>query len=147
MTDFESKVWTDPQTGEALTRNWHNFKNGKIPWSELDDEELGRGQVRDKNGGFSGKPPSLLPREMVGDIRRRLMERYNDRIAEQLLSLQSVFLDIAQDDTASPADRMKAAAYMQERLIGKIPDRVEIQAEVKPWEGMVSGILEEQPEA
>jgi hypothetical protein len=144
---FDAKVWTDPQTGATHVRNWNNFRNGNIPWSELDDQELSRAQVRDKNGGFSGKPPSLVPREMIGDIRRRLLERYNQRIAEQLLDLQGVFLDIARDDTASPADRMKAAAYMQERLIGKIPDKVEIQAEVKPWEGMVAGILEEQPDA
>ncbi len=142
MSDLDEKVYVSP-TGERIPRVWGNFKNGKIPFTELDDEELGRAQLRDKNGGFSGMPPRMIPRDMLGDVKRRLLERYNENIQQRLIELQRVFLDIAQDDTASPADRMKAATYMTERLIGKVPEKIEIQAEIKPWEGMVSGILEE----
>lgn len=130
-------------TGESIPRTWPNVKSGKIPWTELDNDELSRGQLRDKNGTFSGRPPSLVPREMVGEVRRRLVDVYNDRIQQRLLDAQAVFLDIMTDDTVNPADRLRAAAYVTERLIGKVPDKVEITAEVKPWEGMVSGVLEE----
>lgn len=140
--EYRDKVYVSPD-GVAIPRIWHNVKNGKIPWTELDAEELSRGQLRDKNGTFSGKPPQMVPRDMVGEVRRHLVEEYNDRIQKRLLDAQSVFLDIMMDDTLNPADRLRAAAYVTERLIGKVPDKVEITAEVKPWEGMVAGILEE----
>lgn len=140
--DTEGPVF-EAEDGTQIPRTWANFKAGKIPWSELDDEELGRAQLRNKNGVFQGGMPSMVPRELMGDVKRRLLERYNENIQARLLELQSVFLNIAADDTASAADRMKAATYMTERIIGKIPDKVEVTAEVKPWEGMVGGILEE----
>jgi hypothetical protein len=146
QSSVEDRSYISP-TGDVIPRTWPNVKSGKIPWTELDNDELSRGQLRDKNGTFSGRPPNLVPREMVGEIRRRLMEVYQDRIAEKLLVLQDVFLDIATDETLSPADRLRAAQYMTERLAGKVPDKVEITAEVKPWEGMVAGVLEDSDDA
>lgn len=125
---------------------WANIKKGIVPWTELDDDELGRGKLRDKNGQWRGGQGSLLPRDMVPEITRRLKERFDDRLRAELKNAQGVFLDIMNDDSADPKDRLKAAQYMMERLIGKVPDKVEVIAEVKPWEGLIEGILTDVPD-
>lgn len=134
-----------PSDGPPIPRTWGNVQRGLIPWEDLDDEELGRGKLRDKNGGWSGRGPNSLPREMVAEVTRRLKDRYDANIRRHLTALQKVHFDIAMDPNAPPADRLRASAYMQERLIGKVPDKVEVVAEVKPWEGLVEGVLQDLP--
>lgn len=134
------------EDGVEIPVTWANIKNGSVPWSELDDEELGKGKLRDKNGQWRGGTGSLLPRTMVPEITRRLKDRYDDRLREHLKNAQGVFLDIMNDTAADPKDRLKAAQYMMERLIGKVPDKVEVVAEIKPWEGLIEGILTDVPE-
>lgn len=142
--DAQERDWSVylPSDGSpAIPRTWGNVQKGLIPWEDLDDEELGKGKLRDKNGGWTGRGPNLLPRTMIPEITRRLKDRYDAKLRENLSAAQQVFFDVMMDSTASPADRLRAAAYMQERLIGKVPDKVEVVAEVKPWEGMVEGVL------
>lgn len=147
--DDQARDWSVyvPSEGPAIPRTWTNVKRGLIPWDDLDDEELGRGKLRDKNGGWMGRGPDSLPREMVAEVTRRLKERYDAKLREQLLNAQGVFLEIMMSPAASEADRLRAAAYVQERLIGKVPDKVEVVAEVKPWEGLVEGVLTDVPAA
>lgn len=130
--------------GELITRNWANVEAGLIPWSDITDDELSRGKLYDKNGQFrGGGNSSVIPRKMVAALTRRLKERYDDKLREVLLEMQQVHIDVALDAGAPPGDRLRAAAYVQERLIGKVPDKVEVVAEVKPWEGLIDGILTE----
>lgn len=133
-------------TGEHVPRVWESFKNGKIPWTELDDAEVSKGRLKDGNGQFRGSAERNVPRSMIPEITRRLKDRYDDNLREVLLQMQQVYIDVALDDTASPADRLRASAYVQERIIGKVPDKVEVIAEVKPWEGLIDGILTDVPD-
>lgn len=141
--DQEARDWSVylPPEGDPIPRTWDNVKRGRIPWEDLDDEELGRGKLRDKNGGWVGRGPNVLPRAMVPEITRRLKERYDDRLRATLKDAQQVFIDIMLDSSQDPKDRLKASQYLQERLIGKVPDKVEVIAEVKPWEGLIEGVL------
>lgn len=127
--------------GVAVKRIWQNFANGKIPLDELDNEELARMQVRDKRGTFIGMPPRIVPRELAQAHARELVMRNDKLIREMVLKATQVFDDVMQDDEADNRDKMAAARYVLERFLGKIPDKVEVTAEIKPWQGLVEGIL------
>jgi hypothetical protein len=132
--------------GSEIPFTWVNLKTGQIPWEALDDEELSKGRIRDKNGGFTGRGPDNIPRDMVAAQSRRLKERYDTIIRERLVDMVQAHMDIAMDENGDPKDRMKAMQYLQERVLGKVADKVELVAEVKPWQGLVEGVLTEAPD-
>ena len=140
MADEDYAVWVNPETGETLRRGWANFANGKIPWSELDDEELARLQVRGRNGQFSGPRPRVIPRELIQMHTRELFARNEKLMKDVILKATSVFTDVIDSTTASDADKMRAAQYLHDRILGKTPDKVELKAELKPWETLASEI-------
>lgn len=135
-----SKTWVNPETGEEVPRTWASFQSGKIPWSDLDDEELTRLQLRDVNGEFRGGKPRVIPRELAQLHARELIARNDKLMKEVILKATSVFTDVIDSTTASDADKMKAAQYLHDRILGKTPDKVEVKAELKPWEGVVEEI-------
>jgi hypothetical protein len=139
-------MWEDPETGERVPRVWKSFVDGRIPFSEMDDEELARLQVRNRNGDFGGTRPKMMPTALVQAHEQELMRRNTTLLKEVLLKATQVHIDVMNDENADPALRMRAAQYMQERLMGKTPDKMEIKAELKPWEGLISGILKSEDE-
>lgn len=127
-------------SGEVIVRSWDNVNKGLIPVEELDDEELAREKLRDKNGKFSGRAHEIVPRAIRKRIQTELFRRLQLTIQEQSFDYIANLQDIASDTSASPTERMKASTYLLERVIGKVPEKVEVTAEVKPWEGIVTGI-------
>jgi hypothetical protein len=97
-------------------------------------------QLRDKNGQWGGRKPRVVPRELAQAHARELLNRNDKLMREVILKATAVFTDIIDDDQASDADRMKAAQYLHDRILGKTPDRVELRAELKPWENVVDEI-------
>ena len=136
-------------SGEQIVRSWENVNAGLIPIEELDDEELHREKLRDKDGMFRGRGHEIVPRTLRRKIQAEIQARYVLKYQASLPDAQQVLIDIMNDDTQSAADRLRASVYLQERLVGKVPDKVEISAEIKPWEGLVGDIvhdIEEEPD-
>lgn len=124
-----------------IERTWENFLSGAIPITELDDDELSKLRLRNREGNLASSGPRSLPRSFVQSHARELVSRNETKMKEHVLKATQVYIDIIESDTASPADKMKAAEYLQNRVLGKVPDRVQLTAEVKPWQGLVTGIL------
>lgn len=142
LIDSEGTHWgkcvgTD---GSIVDRTWRNLESGLIPIEELDDEELSKGKMRDSSGGWRAMP-TAISRKTKTAVVRQLFARYEEKMRLALLNAQTAYVDIAMSDETGPADRLRALQYIQERVVGKIPDKVEISAEIKPWEGLVEGIL------
>lgn len=136
-------VWVNPDTGEQVPRTWRAFQSGAIPWSDLDEEELTRLQLRDGNGQFRGGKPRVIPRELAQLHARELLARNDKVMKEFILKATTVFTDIIESPTATDADKMKAAQYLHDRILGKTPDKVEVKAELKPWELVAGEIVVE----
>ena len=98
---------------------------------DLDIEELAKGKLKDKNGRFTGRPPKLLPRQIIDAMRKEHYKRVNAVLEESLSDMVKTMRAIALDPTADDAVRLKAAIYVYERFMGKIPDRVDINTESK----------------
>lgn len=121
---------------ESMPRAYR-FERGKLPVEELDDEELARGQVRREDGtwtNFKQVPISVHDR-MV----RELFDRADTKLKANLVSAVDAMTDIAKGTAYEPADRIKAASWIYERVRGKVPTEVVVSQD-RPWEMVMSHI-------
>jgi hypothetical protein len=126
------KPRTRIRVGRRFTELDAKIRSGEITMREfvamLEPDELVRGRLKDKNGNFSGAPPKWVPSEFHAECVRELLRRGQVMYRENFLDAIKVFTDIAKDVTVDPAQRLKAAQYVWERVEGKVPDRVEVAA-------------------
>lgn len=128
------------QTKQRVSGRMAQLLAGELSVEDLDEEELARGQFRDEHGQFRGRPNKLIPRELQQEMIRRLLQ-HGDEIWRQGYNIAiRVHLEICSDPNNSPADRLKAAQYLIERVAGKTPDRIHIAAE-DPVESLFRQIL------
>lgn len=114
---------------------------GEIKIEELDDEELARGQLRNAAGNFSGRPPAMIPTELVQAMRREWLSRAENKLREALMSKGiGTLVELAGSDRIDPAVRLRAANALIERVMGKVPDKIQLAAE-DPVEALFKQIL------
>jgi hypothetical protein len=121
---------------------------GRLSVDDLTEEELLTGILNDKNGERSGRPSNLVPREMHQAVVRRVTEIADGKFRSAVLEAVDNIIAIG---TADPemepfGVRMdpqvfKAAQYIVERVMGKIPDQVQMTAEVKPWQASLGKVV------
>lgn len=116
-----------------------------ISVDDLDIEELARGQLKDKNGRFTGRPPRLLPREIVDAMRNEHYKRVNGILESSLPDQVKTMIEISGNKKADPGVRLKAAIYVYERFMGKTPEKINITAETRVQD-IVDDILYEVEE-
>lgn len=126
-----------PERVEKLDRV-QKFMQGFLPVEELDDDELSGGFVR-TSAGLPIKTKSLGVK-FEQAISKELHRRLNDYLKSKAPRMLEVMYEIADSDMVEPADRIKAAQWIAERVIGKTPDvLVNVNAE-KPYEGILDNI-------
>lgn len=106
---------------------------GQEDLSEWSDEELKRGQRRDKNGRWQGRPPSVVPKPLHDELVRRTLKRANDVMRDSIDDAVKVLTNIVNDESVEPKDRLRAINMVLERVMGKTPDKVEVSGEA-PWQ-------------
>lgn len=107
--------------------------------SDWDDEELRRGQKRDKRGKWSGRPPRLIPKALHDELVRRTLDAAAEEMRSNLVSAVEALTKIAKDTEVEPKDRLKAITTIMDRVMGKAPDKIEVSATIKPWEEALQG--------
>lgn len=118
--------------------------------ASLSVEELVKGKFRNKAGNFSGRPPRYVPREFQQACLRELMTRGQEMWMGSYTDAIKAMTDIAcgrgpVGEIATPAERLKAAQFVVERMEGKIPERLVVSQD-KPWVTVLDGIVAEVPE-
>lgn len=119
---------------KAGSYSWKQFTEG------LSNEELARGQLRDSNGGFQGRPPTMVPREFYLACFRELKRRFDEEFQGGVLAIAKEYVLLAQDKELPVKDRAKMMQYAMERVFGSIPKEVLIKQE-EPWESFVVGVV------
>jgi hypothetical protein len=120
------------------------LEKGEIGWEELSDEEVSRGRLAAADGTFKGRPPSFVSRKFAEGMRAEQIRRWNIAVAETLTPSLKVLKDISEGKISGrvPADaRMKSAIYLIERTVGKVPEKTEMQVEVKPWQDGIEKLV------
>jgi hypothetical protein len=96
---------------------------------DMDIEELARGQLKDKNGKFTGRPPVALPRQIVDAMRSEHYKRVNAELEASLSDQVKTMIAISKDPDVEASTRLKAAIYVYERFMGKVPDKINVTAQ------------------
>lgn len=124
-----------------VPNRYQELIDGKIKIEDLSDEEIFQGRLRDKNGGFTGRPPLAIPRQFHEAVVRELIKRAHKKMESQVQPMIQVLMDLAANPR-TPADaRYKAATYLMERVLGKVPDKQIITATIAKWEQDLSGLV------
>lgn len=122
-----------------LTR-WQQLLAGHISVEDLDDEELSRGQCRMKNGKFSKAQPKMIPKALHDRMAKQLIVRAQEKFQQGLFGAIDALNEIASGTAYEPADRIKAAGMVIDRVMGKTPDVINMTVEQKPWETIFEAI-------
>ena len=124
-----------------VTGRYAMLAQGLISVEDLDDDELSRGQLKDKNGQFRGRPPKMMPIELVQAMRREWLSRAEAKLRDALYDGGlATYVELSQNKTIDPGVRLRAADRIVERTMGKVPDKVEIKSE-DPVEALFRSIL------
>lgn len=126
-----SEIVTAVQAGEYT---WREFVES------LDDDEVARCQLKDANGGFTGRPPSYVPREFALAAARELKHRFEQIFKDEVVGIARAYVELAQDADLPAKDKLKAMQYAMERIFGSIPKEVFISQEA-PWESVVTQVV------
>jgi len=113
---------------------------------EWDDEELARGQRRNKNGQFRGRPPATIPFEIHKELTRRRFARAHDLLGESLADAAQMLRSIVKDESADVYARLRAADMIFDRILGKPRESVDIglyagPAAEKPYQKMLQSAI------
>jgi hypothetical protein len=132
--------------GERWTDIVRSVKAGEYTWQEfvesLDDKEVARCQLMDAAGRFTGRPPSIVPREFALAAARELKRRFEQIFKDEVTGIAKQYVELAKDDSIPAKDRAKMMQYAMERIFGAIPKEIFISQEA-PWESVVTTVVAE----
>lgn len=95
-------------------------------------EELLAGRQRNKNGGWSGRPPKVVPKVVHDELVRRTIEEGGDLLRGYLVdAIKELNVIIHNKETPSGV-KLRAIETVMDRVMGKAPDKVEIKGD-SPW--------------
>lgn len=137
-----------------LGKRWSQIvwevRAGKYTWQQfsesLTSEELARGQLRDANGGFSGRPPAMVPREFHLSCFRELKRRFDEEFQKDVIGIAKEFVKLAQNEDLPVQTRAKMMQYAMERVFGGIPKEVLVKQDA-PWEAVFTTIVDTPDDA
>lgn len=135
--------------GERWSQIVREIKRGDYTWKQfaqgLTAEELARAQLRDSNGTFIGRPPTLVPREFHLECFRELKRRFDEEFQKGVLSIAEQYVALAKNEDIPVRQRAKMMQYAMERVFGSIPKEVLVKQDA-PWESVVTTVVSEEDE-
>jgi hypothetical protein len=121
------------------------FMQGFLGVEELDDDELTGNFVRtDAGNPIKGKALGIKFEQLMS---KELHRRLNEYLKSKAPRMLEVMYEIADSDLVEPADRIKAAQWIAERVIGKTPEVLVHTTTEKPYEGILDSIQSGSREA
>lgn len=113
---------------------------GDVDLAQWSDEELARGQRRDRNGRFQGRPPKVVPMVVYRELARRQTEAVHKHLRDNILEAAQVLTELIKNPAVDDNARIKAIGMVFDRMLGKAPERVEI-AMTNPLDEDIAAIV------
>lgn len=130
------------QVKVSISPRMQMLLDGELSIEELDDDEIFKGQIKDKNGKFQGTRTAMIPRKFYDQAVVELMRRWQARLNADLEPMRQVLLEMAQNPRVSADARYKSAVYLMERAAGKVPEKTDLKIEVAKWEkDIANGVI------
>lgn len=121
---------------EALSPRMQDLQAGRISVEDLDWEELVRGQLRNKNGTFSGHKPAMLPRAWHDELARRSAQHGQDVLTRNVDVALNSLVHLAKEGPAR--ERLGASTYITDRVMGLMTQKTENKTEVTVFSEAIS---------
>jgi hypothetical protein len=138
----DSRTQIKVRLGKRWSQIITEVASGMYTWdefvAELDPEELARGQLKDKNGAFKGRPPSLVPRQFQQSCVREIQRRFNEKVQARLLTATDELIELSRSGFLDGKDRAKVLIYLLERVMGPVPKQVHISSGDEGWQGLLT---------
>lgn len=99
---------------------------GDTDLRQWDDEELLRGQRRSKNGQFHGSAPKVVPTSVHRELTRRRLSKSYELLREDLVAACQLLGTVIRDNKAPYKDRIKASEIVIERVMGRVPEKIDV---------------------
>jgi hypothetical protein len=110
---------------------------GKDDLSEWDEEELRRGRKRDKDGGWRGRDPVIVPKAIHDELVKRTLNKANKMLIDNLENAVVVLTELVMDPKVDAKDRVKAIDMIMNRAMGREPQKLEVKGEAK-WQAAIT---------
>jgi hypothetical protein len=98
-------------------------------YSQWDDEELIRGQQKDKTGRFRGRLPKVIPLALLQELHKRNASHGIHKLEQLLLPAIDYLGQVAKGEVDPDPDRIRVCDTLINRILGKTQDRVVITAD------------------
>ena len=122
-----------------VPERYQQLIDGVITVDDLDDDEIARGQLRNRNGGFSS-PPQAIPWVMHDALRASMERRIQRQLMSKMTEVTDALIKIATNDYGSAEARVKAMALIFDRALGKVPEKSESKVTITAkWEDAAAG--------
>lgn len=107
---------------------------GQEDLSEWEDEELRRGQRKDRNGRFTGRAPVVVPKALHDELVRRTLSKANETMLTNLGVAVEALVEVIKGKDVEEKDRLRAIGMIMDRVMGKPQERVEITGDTPKWQ-------------
>lgn len=149
------RVRRSPTTGRATAKvtvegRYAEFLAGELSVDDLTDEEILRGRLMDKNGGWTGRPPKVVPDTFLQAIRDERPKRIQAMLDKEIPHAFKALHDVMVGGTANKGGGAKVAAATKilEYAIGKPSEQMKLTVETSQaakWENMLPEIFHALP--
>lgn len=132
-----------------INTRYQEFVDGTLTIDDLDEEEIMRGQLRTIAGDFRGRPPAYVPQVFAKAIAERQRQMVYMELGRKVLKALQTLDEVMSRQHPQPGDnaRVAAAKLVLEYNIGKVPDKVELKAEISQWEKNIQDVIIVHPKA
>jgi len=133
--------------GARAISRFDAFRMGALPVEQLEDWELVRGVARQPKGVRPNKHlrevsnANMVPLEQYRAMVAELFKRHDEKLRGMADNAIETLFDIMMNDANEPADRIKAATWIYERVRGKTAETLKVQVEsTEPWQQVIEGV-------
>lgn len=106
---------------------WARLISGVDGVDTMDDEELAKMDLRNKNGVFGGKKKSYIPSHLAQAMHRESIRRAQEKFRTAAPEAVEALLEIGKNPDVKESDRVRALIFVIERALGKTPDVIRVE--------------------
>ena len=114
--------------------------DGELSVRDLDREELKAGRGRDIDGELKGRV-APIPQRIVAKMHQEIFRLHGEIMRSALVDATDTLVELANSPEVKDEVRIKAAAILLERNVGKVPQDIRVGS-IDPWEQILDDMLD-----
>lgn len=134
---------------KALPNRYRLFETGELTIDDLDEEEILKGRLKNRNGTFTGRPPAVVPTVFIQAILREQQRLIGEKLRSEIPTAIKALHEVAEwGGGKGGMARAAAAKTLLEYTIGKPMESMSLSVksddsavERAPWEDLLPRVF------